>query len=374
MQGHPETKPRVLVMGCGGLGGIITARLTEAGTDVMAVAHNEAITQAVRNRGLILGGEETPRSVRARVFTTPPADAGLFDIVLLATQPPDAVAAARAALPHLAPDGLVVCLQNGLCEQHVAPVVGEARTCGAVVAWGASMIEAGVYERTSKGGFTIGTLDGREDTRLHLLAQILEPVGPVRITRNLIGARWSKLAINCAISSLGTIGGDRVGPLIRHRFVRRLALEVMTEAVLVARARGVRLEKVAGTIDLEWVALGPGDLDGPGSPSLLARHAVLLAVGARFRRLRSSMLAAIERGKMPPVAFINGEVVRHGSEAGVATPLNARVCDTVLAVWRGEVRPSLHLLRALYAESRSEVERNLREQLAPSPRRQAGGV
>ena len=41
------------------------------------------------------------------------------------------------------------------------------------------------------------------------------------------------------------MGGDRVGPLLRHRFVRRLALEVMTEAVQVARLEGVTLLKIA---------------------------------------------------------------------------------------------------------------------------------
>ena len=44
------------------------------------------------------------------------------------------------------------------------------------------------------------------DGRLDDLARILEAVGPTSVTDNLAGARWSKLAINCAISSLGTVG------------------------------------------------------------------------------------------------------------------------------------------------------------------------
>src|SRR5262249_42531744 len=146
------------------------------------------------------------------------------------------------------------------------------------------------------------------ESRIEELARILECIGPTSTTTNLAGARWSKLAINCAISSLGTIGGDRLGVLMRHRFVRRLALEIMTETVQVARGLGVRLEKVSGTIDLDWIALTEADRMSSGSASLVAKHALLLAVGARYRRLRSSMLAAIERGRMPAIEFLNGEV------------------------------------------------------------------
>ena len=89
------------------------------------------------------------------------------------------------------------------------------------------------------------------------LALMLECIGPVQLTDNLRGARWSKLAINCAISSIGTVGGDRLGNLLANRFIRRLALEVMTEVVEVARAEDVTLVKVAGTFDLQKLALTP---------------------------------------------------------------------------------------------------------------------
>ena len=39
------------------------------------------------------------------------------------------------------------------------------------------------------------------------------------------------------------------------------------------------------------------------------------AVGLRYRRMRSSMLAAIERKRTPAIDFLNGEVVIRGAEA-----------------------------------------------------------
>ena len=162
-----------------------------------------------------------------------PVPEGKYDLCILATQPPNVEDAARTALPHLTETAQVVVLQNGLCEERVAAIVGEARVIGAIVAWGASMIEPGRYERTAAGGFQIGRLGGGDDDKLHEVGELLEAIGPVTYTKNLRGARWSKLALNCAVSALGTIAGERLGPLVRQRRYRRLALELMTEAVAV---------------------------------------------------------------------------------------------------------------------------------------------
>ena len=256
--------------------------------------------------------------------------------------------------PDIAENGAVVCLQNGLCELRLADIAGGSRVLGAIVAWGATMVEPGVYDRTAAGGFMLGWLDGAIDERLTRLGHLLEAIGPVTLTNNLLGARWSKLALNCAVSSLGTVGGERLGPLLKHRFVRRLALELMSEVVAVARAESVVLEKVSGTIDLEWIALTAEEKSAKlGSPALLAKHALLLAVGTRYRRLRSSMLHAIERGATPSVDFLNGEVVCRGESHGVATPVNAAIRDAIWTIANGGAKPSLAALQALYLKTRS---------------------
>jgi 2-dehydropantoate 2-reductase len=332
-------------MGCGAVGGIVAAHLVEAGHDVAAFSTNAAIADAIEARGFQLRGDGAARAVPGRVVRAIPDER--FDAVILATQPPEVDAAARAAAPCLATGGAMVCLQNGLCEDRVAGVVGRERVVGAVVAWGAAMPEPGLYDRTAAGGFTLGRTDGTLDAKLDELARALECIGPTETTTNLAGKRWSKLAINCAISSLGTLGGDRLGSLLQHRFVRRLALEIMTEVVHVARRERVRLEKVSGTLDLEWIALTEGEERASGSPSLLAKHALLYAVGLRYRRMRSSMLSAIERGRTPAVDFLNGEIVERGARHGISTPVNARVRSWVWDVARGSRRPGLELLREL---------------------------
>ena len=371
----PPPRPRLLVVGCGGIGGVVAAHLFEQGHDVTALTTNAIIADAINAGGFRLRGDGSPGVVRGRAVTALPKNTPPFDYILLATQPPQVEDAARGVLAHLSFSGAMVCFQNGLCEERIAAIAGPDRTLGAIVAWGASMVDPGVYDRTSAGGFVIGRmpfkspqiegdpsdqpsyrtpdLEAASDARVEELARILEAVGPTTTSSNLAGARWSKLAINCAISSLGTLGGDRLGVLMRHRHVRRLALEIMTETVAVARALDIRLEKVSGTLDLDWIALTDSERVSAGSPGLFAKHALLLAVGARYRRLRSSMLAAIERGRPPAVDFLNGEVVTRGAALGIPTPINAAIRDQVFEIARGRATPGLDLTRRFFERTRS---------------------
>jgi 2-dehydropantoate 2-reductase len=343
--------PRVLLVGAGGIGGVLGTLLATTPARVSVLTSNERIGAALRERGFRLRGDPAARGAHPHEVLSEAPRSADFDWVLLAVQPPQVSDAARSTLQALAPRGQLVCFQNGLCEERLAAFASHERVVGAVVAWGASMIEPGLYERTSAGGFSIGVLPGGDASRLKDLAQLLEAVGPVTITENLTGVRWSKLAINCAVSTLGTLGGERLGALLRLRLVRRLALEIVSEVVEVARHEGVRLEKVAGTVDLEWLSLTAEERSKP-SMSLATKHALLLAVGARYRRMRSSMLGALERGREPAVDFLNGEVVERAARHGVAVPVNSRARELVWAVARGEKVSSRHLLHELFDSTR----------------------
>lgn len=341
---------RVLVVGCGGIGGIISAHLATHGEvdELVTLARSPDLAQGVTSRGFVLTGLEEGRTVPGAVHTQVPAGAAPFDWVLLATQPPQVEEAAVAALPHLASDGAVVCFQNGLCEDRVSRIVGRDRVIGGIVTWGAATQEPGVFERTAHGGFILGGV-GRTvpEDQLRRLAILLEPVGPVETADDLAGHRWSKLALNCAVSTLGTIGGDRLGPLLTRRHVRRLALELMSEVAVVAAAEGIALRKIAGTMDLDWLALTDAERAGSGSPSLLAKHALLLAVGARYRRMRSSMLRAIEKGRPPAVDFLNGEVVDRAARHGIPVPVNTAAQIAVHRIAAGDLVSGDEALRGL---------------------------
>jgi 2-dehydropantoate 2-reductase len=344
---------QVLIQGVGGVGGVIAARLLVAGARPTLVTGNPNIAAALNQRGIGLDEHGAtrwiPLAVPATAEVTP--ESGPYDALLLVTQSTTMEAALRTSKNCLAPDGVVVCLQNGLPEERAAALVGAERVVGGVVSWGASMVQPGRYRQTSSGGLQLGRPGGPPDAVVERLVDYLAPVGKVRTTDNLAGVRWSKLALNSAITTLGAVGGERLGEIVRHHYVRRLALEIFTELVAVAHGLDIPLAHVSGTFSLESIAL-PRHADGTplGLRDLWWRHAMLLAVGMKYRRVRSSMLYALERGRPPEVDYLNGEIVRRAEALGLQAPVNRRLTELVHSIAAGERKPSMGLLAAVYAD------------------------
>lgn len=343
-----EHGPRILLVGVGALGGVIAHELILAGHDVTLLTHDLDLARTLRISGL--REVRSGRVVLPKVIETAPMPCDCFDYVLLATQPTAVESVVPALAGAIGDAGRFVCLQNGLCEDRVAEIVPRNRVIGAVVAFGASAHGPGLCERTSTGGVVVGNLDGALDESLERLTHLLAVLGPARSTTNLAGIRWSKLAVNCAISTLGTIGGERLGVVLRKKNVRRLALRIVAEAVEVATALGVTLERLPGIPPLEWLARAEMDQSMRGRLEMVARHGIALGIGTRYRWLRSSMLRAIEQGKTPAVDYLNGEVTSRGSRLGIPTPVNDKARQLVWSIARGERTASAETLEALCAE------------------------
>jgi 2-dehydropantoate 2-reductase len=346
---------RIVVIGCGGIGGVIAARLTRAGLDVTPVCGNEEIAAALATQGYrVRELDGTTWSVapsRApRVRLEGDVAGAPFDVCILATKATTLETALKSAVPYLDPSAPVVTCQNGLPEEIAAGVVGVERVLGCVVVFGASMNSPGEYHVTSKGSLQLGRPHVRSP-ETGPIAGLLENVAPVTVVDDLMAARWSKLAINCATSTIGAVGGVRLGALLRHRFVRRLVLEIWTEIAAVARASGVKMAPLGGTLDIEKLALTPSERRAPiGSPALAWKHSLIVAVGVKYRRMRSSMLIALERGRTPEIDYLNGEIVRRGRALGVPVTVNEKLVDAVKSLVDRRETPALALLKKIYDE------------------------
>lgn len=343
-----------LLVGCGGIGGLVAGALLQQRWPLSIVVRDPQLRQVLAARGMSLRNTALNLQVAVpagALLEAIPQGAPKTGLLILATQAGDIEAVVEEALPLIDDETRVLCLQNGLAEPRVAEVLSRAgnraKVCGGVISWGAATPARGVFANTARGATTLGRLDGADDPLLHELARALEPLGPTRLTTKLLGARWSKLAINCATTALGVVSGERLGATLARAHCRQLALEVIAEVVAVARAEGVALERVAGTLDLDWLTR---DLQTRRGRWL--RHAVMLAVGLRYRRLRSSMLAAIERGREPAIDYLNGEVVRRGQTLGVDVSRNAALVELVWRIARAELSPSPLHLRELYEGSK----------------------
>ncbi len=332
--------PRVLIVGSGGIGGVLASHLVLGGVEPWIATTNPAVRAAWREGRVRLDGQPLDRALKDEHIVERAQGHGPFDVVFVAVQPPQVDEVAASLAGELAEGGRVVCLSNGLCEERLARTLGSERVIGAVVAWGARMKDPGHYLQTARGGFRVGTLSGQDDAALDVIRPLLALVGPVDLTDNLRGARFSKLALNCAVSTLGAISGSTLGELLLRAEARALALSILREAIAIARAEGIRLEPVT-RLDLDWLG------EPRSAIGRIAQHALLIGVGLRYRRMRSSTLAAMERGRAPAVDFLNGELTERGLRLGVPTPTNRAAQEIVWQIADGQLKASEEALARL---------------------------
>jgi 2-dehydropantoate 2-reductase len=320
---------RVALVGAGAIGGITAILTREAGYDVTIVTKHEDVAKMAREEGLAMEGARGTLRVRMNAVAKPSRLKGSFDIVLLVTKAPDMPEAARAMMPHLKEDSAVVSLQNGLCEEELASIVGMDRTIGCVVGWGATMISPGKYDMTSTGEFTLGTLDNRPHPRFNAVVKCLSSVVETRTSDNMLGSLYSKLIINACITTLGAICGLTLGEMLAMKKARDLFIEVIREAVAVADRAGITIEPYN---QLNYYSFVRGD----GFFSDLFRHGLIRLMGIKYRRLRSSSLQSLERGKETEVEYFNGYIAKRGEELNVPVPVNRALTDMVHEIEGGE--------------------------------------
>jgi 2-dehydropantoate 2-reductase len=357
-----STRPKTLIEGVGSLGGILAARLIAAGSDLTLVTRNRAIADAVQVHGIRIRSDGRLRSY--------PADAiasleeitarSRFDLAFLLMKAFDVVDAAERTLPWLRDDGYMVPFQNGVVEPAIAEAVGEERVVGSVSNWGGTMHEPGIYEQTVFGGVIIGELDRRITPRLSRLEAILRHAGPVLITDNIMGALWSKLALNCTITAMGGLTGARLSEILEHPTGRELFLGAYREVVDIAGAHGVSLVRL--TVD-PYAAYLPRDAD----PARRLRVDLSLAkIEEVYGKSRPSILQSLEKGRRTEIDFINGHVIACADRVGLTAPINAALRGMIHEIERGLRSISLRNIEDL--KNLSSMDGHQRSETSGRPR------
>lgn len=336
MNSETRSQNRLLLMGCGSVGGVIAGGLLRSDQHLSIVTNNDEITEAINSDGIRVCTPKDEWTVPAQAHTRLQDLQGTFDTVLLAMKATDVEQAVEDLGTTLSPSGTVVTLQNGIVEDRIGEMLGRDRVIGGLVGWGATMQEPGVYEMTSEGEVTIGELDGQITSRVQELQSTLEKAIPTALSDNIYGVLWSKLTINCIITTLGAVTGQLLGEMLNRGSVRRLALLIASEVIDVANSQGISMEPVGGTLEMKRLYL-PTDRRRVGFGwDILLRHIIMLVVGLKFRRLKSSMLQSLERGRPAEIEFMNGYVLQKGEQSGVPTPINAALTSMVREIDRGQ--------------------------------------
>jgi 2-dehydropantoate 2-reductase len=332
----------ILVWGAGAIGGSIGAALAHAGHDVLFVDQAADHVAAINRSGLEITGPIQRYRARAPA-RTPEEVEGTFQTVLLCVKAQDTEAAARALAPHLAPDGVVVSAQNGLNERVIAGIVGEARTIGCFVNFGADYHGPGLVMYGGRGAVVVGELDGRRSTRIEAIHQLLRTFDDDAVlTANIWGYLWSKL-IYGALLFATALTDDAIADVLDAKRYRPVLAALGQEVAAAAAAERVRLEPFDGFDPAAFTAAASADALGRS-------FADMVAFNRRSAKTHSGIWRdlAVRRRRTEIDAQI-GPIVAIGEEHGVATPLSARLISLIHDIEDGRRPQAWATLDALAA-------------------------
>ncbi len=309
---------RMIVIGTGPIGGIIGGRLARAGHDIAFVDVDKEHVAAIREHGLRVEVPDGPFNVKINIVF-PDEIQGKYDIGMIAVRANYTADALNTVLPHLADNGLLVSMQNGINPPLLQEKVGADRTVGMAIRMGCRKIAPGHVQTAIRGHLYIGHLHGKTTPQLENLQKILNPVMETEISDNILGVLWSKLTYTC-LGYYGSLADASLVTSCADEACRRNLTEFFGEVVAVGTAVGAR-----------WIPLAeynPPDFH----PSLLFEKrlaAVNEFAGSWKADDRKGPLRQIQNGLKSEVDFTLAYVVREGERLRIPTPLCRKVLDMI---------------------------------------------
>jgi len=299
---------KIAIVGCRAMGSVYAALLGAAGHEVWAIDTWREHVEAIGAHGLRLEGASGEHTVRVHA-TTEATQAGVCELVIVATKAMHVEQAAQSARALLGPDTVVLSIQNGLGgPDSAAKVLGRERVMvGVVGGFGASMRAPGHAHHNGWELVRLGELSGPITPRLEKVAEVWRSGGfKVKCFDDIDQLVWEKLICNVCFSGTCAITERTVIEVIEDPHAWQVASGCASEAYAVARAKGIRL-----------------DIDDP--------VAYVRNFGLKIPNARPSMLLDHMAGRLSEIDAINGAIPVAAQAAGLEAPFNTVVSALVRA-------------------------------------------
>ena len=302
---------RIAIMGSGGVGAYVGARLQSAGEEVVFIARG-AHLQALQQNGLRIESPDVPLYLDKVTAVEDAAGCGPFDLIVVAVKLWDTDTAARTLNTLVRPDTRVVTLQNGIDSVGlISRRLGSAPVLGGVIYLSAVIDRPGVIR--SPGGFHRIVVDGNRGDSV--IAQFHAACNRVvgleaEITDNVAVTIWEKFITLTALSGATTLLRASMGQILANPETRIFQLQLIDEAIAVGRAAGVATRDNLKDEIVEKLAAMPYSF-------------------------RSSMAEDLERGKPLELQWLSGRLHGLGLQYGVATPAHSAVYRALILYEKG---------------------------------------
>ncbi len=300
---------RIVVLGAGGIGGSIGARLHQSGYDVALIARG-AHGDAIRERGLTFATPHERVTLQIPVYADP---AGLTwtpdDVVVLAVKSQDTEAAARSLVAAAGPDIPIVAAQNGVANER-ALTRWFAHVHGLCVMMPTEHLEPGLviaHSAAATGLLDLGGFPGGVDDVDEALAAALRDSHCESVARTDI-MRWKYRKL---LNNLGN------------------AVQALCGSGLDSEEAVAALDLLTGEAERVFAVAGIDPVTEEEDAARRGDHLRLEPVAGATRG-GGSTWQSLARGVGVETDYLNGEIALLGRLHGVPTPTNARI-QTLMA-------------------------------------------
>ncbi len=322
---------RIVVLGAGGIGGTIGARLHQNGYDVALIARG-AHGAAVRERGLVFATPQERVTLRIPVYGDPFEVAWTpDDVVVLAAKSQDTEAAARALVAAAGPEVPVVAAQNGIANERTL-ARWFARVHGLCVMMPTEHLEPGVvvaHSAAATGILDLGRFPDGVDEVDEALATALRASRCESVARPDI-MRWKYRKL---LNNLGN------------------AVQALCGSGLDSDDAMTALDLLTGEAERTLAAAGLDPVTEAEDDDRRGDHLQLEPVAGATRG-GGSTWQSLARGAGVEIDYLNGEIALLGRLHGVPTPANARIQTLMAEVAARGAGPGVMSAQELLAELR----------------------
>lgn len=282
---------KVTIVGCGALGSLLAFKLVRAGIDVRVCQRPGKQFDAIRTEGITFvdregKAEKVKCIVESRLDDLVQAD--LAVVLVKAYQTEDAGIALKG---HVARDGVVLTLQNGLGNaETLARLIGEGHVAAGTCTYGAHRVGPGRIAWGGDGLVRFGPWRPGED--LSRIEALLQKAGiETRLERDPRRALWEKVILNASVNTVSALTRLKNGQILESPEAVGLMRELVEEGVRAAHLAGEEIET-----ESMWI--------------------LVRTVLGKTANNRTSMLQDVENNRETEVDAIVGTLVAQARENG----------------------------------------------------------
>ncbi|MEL0082857.1 MAG: 2-dehydropantoate 2-reductase [Gammaproteobacteria bacterium] len=230
---------KIIVLGGGALGSILSAALARSGQEVVLLARG-ARADFLREQGITVSGIFEDK-VQVTIETDPAA-LPAADLLIVTPKTYDTLSA-LAPLADLQVDS-VISVQNGVLKnEQLADQFGADRTLGCIATISGEVKEDGSVEFSQNQKFHLGELPSDITPRVERLVKVFANAGIAAVANDAMhDGEWSKFIAWMPLMALSVMTRLESGKICADPHSASFAIEMIREGAAIATAEGVNVD------------------------------------------------------------------------------------------------------------------------------------